>query len=161
MDAIKLLKQQHRSVEQLFRQFESSDDDDEKRAIFGELADNLAVHATIEERHFYPAVRLDDTEDEVEEAYEEHLDVKKLILNAMAGIGSPGFDGKVAAIKGAVEHHVEEEEQELFPKVRQDLSSDALEAIGQQLEAATEELMAKGEPRKDIKPETEPPAISA
>src|SRR3954447_9920886 len=134
MDAIKLLEQQHRMVEELFEQFEEADDETEKEALFEEIADNLAVHATIEERYFYPAVRARQTEEQLEEAYDEHLEVKKLLLDAMRSTDEPGFDGKVAALKGAVEHHVEEEEDELFPKVKKLLSTGALEALGQTME---------------------------
>ncbi|HEY7955659.1 MAG: hemerythrin domain-containing protein [Polyangia bacterium] len=159
MDAIKLLKQQHRLVENLFSGFEDTDDDDEKEQLFFEIADNLAVHASIEERFFYPAVREKRTEERVDESYEEHLEMKKLLLDAMHSTDEPGFDGKVAALKGAVIHHVQEEEDELFPEVTQILERDALEAIGQQMEAATEEMMAAGEPRNEVRVESEPPVI--
>src|SRR5690242_5141773 len=116
MDAIALLKQQHRLVEELFEQFESIEDETQKQALFDEIADNLAVHTVIEERFFYPAVRARQTEEQLEEAYDEHLDAKKILVDAMGHEDAPGFDGKVAALKGAVLHHVEEEEGELFPE---------------------------------------------
>lgn len=159
MDAIKLLKQQHRLVEKLFSQFEKADDEDEQRRIFLEIADNLAVHATIEERHFYPAVRARDTERLVEEAYEEHLEVKQLTLDGMKAMETPAFESRATALQEAVEHHVEEEEEELFPKVQKLMGKDALEAIGQMMEAEAAELMNAGEPRNTIKVETEPPAM--
>ena len=159
MDAIKLLKQQHRLVENLFSGFEDTDDDDEKEQLFFEIADNLAVHASIEERFFYPAVRSKRTEERVDESYEEHLEMKKLLLDAMHSTDEPSFDGKVAALKGAVFHHVQEEEDELFPEVTQILEREALEAIGQQMEAETEEMMASGDPRNTVRVESEPPAI--
>jgi hemerythrin superfamily protein len=159
MDAIKLLKQQHRLVEGLFEKFESTEEDDQKQQIFFEIADNLAVHATIEERWFYPAVRARQTEEQLEEAYDEHLDVKKLILEAMRATEAPGFDGRVAAIKGAVEHHVEEEEEELFTEVEKIMTTDALEALGQQMEAEAMQMMEAGEPRRTIHIESEAPAV--
>src|SRR5690349_20234552 len=110
MDALALLKTQHRLVEQLFEEFESNEEDEAKQTIFEQIADNLAVHCAIEERIFYPAVRARQTEENLEEAYDEHLDAKKIILEAMQDPEAPGFDGKVAALKGAVLHHVEEEE---------------------------------------------------
>ena len=158
MDAIKLLEKQHRLVEKLFKQFEKSDDEREKLQLFTEIADNLAVHATIEERHFYPAVRARQTEQQLEEAYDEHLEVKKLLLDGMQSTSAPGFDGKVAALKGAVEHHVEEEESELFPKVRKLLEKEELESIGETMETEAQMLMEAGEPRKFVKVESEPPA---
>lgn len=160
MDAIKLLKQQHRVVEKLFTRFDESEDDEEKKQLLFAIADNLAVHATIEERHFYPAARAQKTEEDVEEAYDEHLEVKRLILQSLQNTEAPGFDGIVAALKGCVEHHVEEEESELFPKAHKLLSSDALEALGQTMEAESEQLMADGEPRKQVKVETEQPAVN-
>ena len=160
MDAIKLLKQQHRLVEKLFASFDKSESDAEKKQLLFAIADNLAVHATIEERHFYPAVREKQTEDEVVEAYDEHLEVKRLILDCLHNTEAPGFDGIVAALKGCVEHHVEEEETELFPDVQKLLTKEALEALGQTMEAESEALMAAGEPRRNVKVETEQPAAN-
>jgi len=117
------------------------------------------VHATIEERWFYPAVRARQTEEQLEEAYDEHLDVKKLLVETMSALDAPGFDGKVAAIKGAVEHHVEEEEGELFPEVQELIGDDALEALGQQMESEAMQLFAAGEPRRNIRVEPEAPAV--
>ena len=159
MDAIKLLKKQHREVERLFAEFEKSEEDAQKKVLFDQIADALAVHATIEERWFYPAVRARQTEEQLEEAYDEHLDVKKLLVEGMSNPDAPGFDGKVAAIKGAVEHHVEEEEDELFPEVQKLMADDALEALGQQMEAEAMQLFAAGEPRRNIRVESEPPAL--
>lgn len=158
MNAIKLLEQQHRLVEKLFAQFEELNDEERKQDAFEQIADNLAVHATIEERHFYPAVRAGRTEEDLVEAYHEHLEIKKLLIDAMHSTEEPGFDGKVAALKGAVEHHVEEEEGELFPQVTKLLPSAALEAIGQQMEAEAAELMAAGKPRMNVRVESEQPA---
>ena len=158
MDAIKLLKQQHKEVDKLFKEFEKCEERDEKQQILMRIADDLVVHATIEERHFYPAVRARQTEEEVEEAYDEHLEVKKLLADCLDSLDEPGFDGKVAALKGAVLHHVEEEEGELFPDVEKLLGDDALEAIGQIMEADAESLKAGGAPRKNLQIEIEPPA---
>jgi hemerythrin superfamily protein len=160
MDAIKLLKQQHRLVEKLFAEFEATEEDEAKKQLFFDIADNLAVHATIEERWFYPAVRARQTEEQLEEAYDEHLDVKKLLLEGMRGTEAPGFDGRVAAVKGTVEHHVEEEESELFPTVQKLMTAEALEALGQQMEAEAMQLMEAGEPRRNIHIESEAPAVS-
>jgi hemerythrin superfamily protein len=158
MDAIELLTQQHRMVEKRFAQFEDAEDDDDKKDIFYAIADDLAVHATIEERHFYPAVKARQTQENIEEAFDEHLTIKRLLLDAMKAVEDPGFDGKVAALQGAVEHHVEEEEGDLFPKAKKLLDEDMLEAIGQAMFADAEDMKDRGEPRKNVKAETEPPA---
>ena len=159
MDAIRLLKKQHREVEGLFAEFEKSEEDQVKQALFEQIADALAVHATIEERWFYPAVRARQTEEQLEEAYDEHLELKKLIVDAMSNPDAPGFDGMVAAIKGAVEHHVEEEEEELFAEVQKLMGDEALEALGQQMEAEAAQLLNAGAPRRNIRLEPEAPAI--
>ena len=159
MDAIKLLERQHREVEQLFRKIENADTD-EKERLFDELADALAVHATIEERHFYPATKDARTAELLQEAVEEHLSVKRLIADLLEmEPGEPQFDSKVSVLREQVEHHVEEEEGELFPQVKKLMEVDSLEAIGQQMEAEAEQLMAAGEPRKNVRIETEPPAV--
>ena len=157
MNALKLLKHQHREVKALFKQFDESEDPEEKRACFAEIGDELAIHASIEERFFYPAVRARQTEENLEESYDEHLEIKKLLVDCMRSTDAPGFDGKVAALKGAVEHHVAEEQDELFPKVRRLLDADTLEAIGQLMEAEAATLIEAGEPRKNVKVALEPP----
>jgi hemerythrin superfamily protein len=158
MDAIKLLEQQHKEVAALFQQFDKTEDKAEKLAYFDEIADNLAIHAAIEERHFYPQIRTRQTSENLEESYDEHLEIKKLLLDAMSSTKAPGFGARVAALKGAVEHHVEEEESELFPKVRELLDADVLEIIGQRLESATAVMKERGAARADVTGEIEPPA---
>lgn len=158
MDAIKLLKQQHKEVEKLFKAFEKADDELEKRSLFEQIADNLVVHATIEERHFYPAVRLREVEQEIEESYDEHLEAKRLLADCLSSRGSLAFGAKVAALRGAIEHHLEEEEGELFPEVREFMDDDTLEAIGQIMQADAEALLAEGAPRRRLQIEVEPPA---
>jgi len=119
MNAIKMLKQQHREVEKLFKQFESAKSAGPRQKAFEEIADALAVHATIEEKHFYPAVKKAQTEDILLEAVEEHLEIKRVIadLLEMDG-GEDQFAAKVKVLQEDVEHHVEEEEGEMFPKCR-------------------------------------------
>jgi hemerythrin superfamily protein len=161
MDAIKLLKQQHREVEALWKKFEKTEEDDEKEALFNEIADNLAVHASTEERFFYPAVRARQTEEQLEEAYDEHLEIKKLLVDAMNNTENPGFDGMVAAIMGAVMHHVEEEEEELFPEVKKIMEPEALEALGQTMEGEATMLLEAGNARRMIQVKTEEPVVQA
>ena len=82
MDAIKFLKQQHNEVEDLFEEFENSESDEEKQSLFEEIADDLAIHATIEERYFYPAVRAKQTEGVITPRFE--LDAVVALLFALA-----------------------------------------------------------------------------
>lgn len=156
MNAIDMLEEQHREVEDLFEQIEDAEGTAEKRELFAQLADNLAVHATIEERHFYPAVKAKDTEEILLESVEEHLAVKRLIADLLADdIDDDTFEAKVKVLKEQVEHHVEEEEDQLFPKVRKLFDEDALEAIGQEMTATQQELLQQGDPRQAVPAETD------
>ena len=156
MNAIKLLKQQHREVEALFKQLEKARSARPRRKAFEQIADKLAVHATIEERHFYPGVKREATEDILLEAVEEHLGVKRVIADMLdLDADDETFEAKAKVLKDLVEHHVEEEESTLFPKVQKIVDADALEAIGDEMESTMEELLEEGEPRNAVPSETE------
>lgn len=150
MDSIALLKRQHKDVKALFDRFENSDEDAEKLRIFQQIADFIAIHMIIEETHFYPAARAKGTREDLAEAYDEHKEVKKLLLHAMKSTSAPGFDGLVAAIRGGLEHHIDEEENNLFPKVQKLLDKKQLEEIGAKLDTMTNELRKKGNARTRI-----------
>jgi hemerythrin superfamily protein len=155
MDAIKLLKGQHRDVEKLFEAFESAGTK-EKQALFDRIADALAVHATIEEKIFYPAAKSEKTKDLLQEAVEEHLSVKRLIADLMElSPSDESFDAKVKVLKEQVEHHVEEEETEMFPKTKSTLDAATLEELGAQMESMAGQLEAAGRPRDAVPGETD------
>lgn len=155
MNAIELLEDQHREVEDLFEELEAAEEADEKGELFAELADNLAIHATIEERHFYTLVKEKRTEEILLEALEEHLAIKRILADLLdLSPGDETFDAKISVLKEQVEHHVEEEEKDLFPKVRKILSADELEACGQEMMATAAELEGN-EPRRSVKGQTE------
>lgn len=139
MDAITLLKNDHKTVERLFKRFEKSDDKTEKRQIVDEIIGELSVHAAIEEQVFYPSVRagIPEEEDTVLEALEEHH-VAKWVLSELEGLSPDAerFDAKVMVLIESVRHHVEEEESELFPEVRNALARKRLAEIGEALETA-------------------------
>jgi hemerythrin superfamily protein len=156
MNAIKLLESQHREVEALFKKFEKTNRSATKERLVEELSDKLAVHAAIEERHFYPAVKDKQTEDLLRESLEEHLAAKRLIADLLdLGPDDENFEAKVKVLQEQIEHHVEEEEGELFPKVKKLMSADELEALGQEMTATQEELEAEQEPREAVRDETE------
>jgi hemerythrin superfamily protein len=157
MNAIDLLESQHSEVADLFSQIEDAGDDaDLKGDLFEELADKLAVHAAIEEHHFYPAVKAKRTEDILLEALEEHLQIKRSLADLLETDPSDEtFDAKMKVLQEEVEHHVEEEESDLFPKVRKLFDKEQLEAIGQEMSAEQAELEEKGQPHKMIPAETE------
>lgn len=158
MNALDLLKTQHRIVERLFKMIEESEDPDEKDMFADELADNLAAHATIEERLFYPAAFAEQTEDMLREAVEEHLSVKRLLADLLTtSAEDESFDAKVKVLKEQIEHHVEEEEGELFKQVKHTLDKATLEELGAQMESMFEDEMA-GDPTEKIPDELAAPA---
>jgi hemerythrin superfamily protein len=157
MNAIDMLKKQHREVEKLFSKFEALGDSaaKSKQRVFNEIADALAMHATIEEKHFYPAVKAKRTEDILLEALEEHLSVKRIIADLLKLEPSDDtFDAKVKVLQEQVEHHVKEEESDLFPKVTKVLSASELVELEQQMQA-TMKVLERGQPRDAVPRETE------
>jgi len=157
MDAIEMLKSQHREVEALFKKYEEKGDNAAKgkQRIFESIADALAVHATIEEKHFYPAVKEKRTEDILLEALEEHVGIKRVIADLLKTDSSnETFDAKIKVLKEQVAHHVEEEEGDLFPKVKKIFAKDELTAIASKMEATIKTLQLKGNPRKAVPAET-------
>ncbi|MBA3540287.1 MAG: hemerythrin domain-containing protein [Deltaproteobacteria bacterium] len=156
MNALELLTTQHDEVEDLFDQIEKSKSGRMTAELFMDLADKLAAHAKIEETIFYPAVMSRQTEDLLLESAEEHLSIKRVLADLlMLDSDDDHFDAKLAVMKEQVEHHArEEEEGELFPKVRKLLDAEELEALGSEMLSAFEELMGT-QPRASVPRETE------
>jgi hemerythrin superfamily protein len=143
VDAIKLLKDDHKKVKGYFKQYEGLEDDAEKQALADKICLALTVHAQIEEEIYYPAAReaIDD-DDQLDEAEVEHASAKQLIAEIQAmKAGDRLFDAKVTVLGEYIEHHVEEEEKEMFPESRD--SDLDLKALGEQLAARKAELMAQ------------------
>jgi len=156
MNAIELLKSQHREVAKLFSKAEKAKRPADKGELFDQIADKLAVHAAIEEHHFYPAVKAKRTEDILLESLEEHLGIKRVIADLMdTDADDETFGAKLKVLQEQVEHHVEEEETDLFPKVSKLFDGEQLEAIGQEMSAEQAELEAEGSPRRSVPSETE------
>ncbi len=161
MNAIDLLKHQHREVEELFEEIEDAGEGavQTKERVFRGIANALALHSEIEERIFYPEAKASETEDVLRESVEEHLSVRRLIADILeAGPEDVQFDAKVNVLKEQVEHHVEEEEQELFPKVEKARSADELEEMGLRMQQMAEELASEGEPAESISAHTDAPS---
>ncbi len=141
MDAIALLKQDHETVNTLFKRFEGAGDGarKEKKKLVDQMIYELAVHAAIEEQLFYPMLRKLDLKGKnlSLEGLEEHL-VVKWELNELYKMKATDerYDAKVNVLIDLVRHHVEEEESEFFAKLRQGLSTDELETLGTALEQA-------------------------
>lgn len=157
MNAIEMLKEQHRKAEKLFARLESAPVE-EQRNVFLELADALTVHAIIEERHFYPAVRERRTADILDESLTEHLQMKSIIAQMVdAEVGDQQWQLLCDALKTEVLHHVDEEENQLFPKVQNILDEARLDEIGAMMESTAGELESEGAPHEQIRVEVERP----
>ena len=161
MNAIDLLEKQHREVEELFEEFDDAGDGARKtkERLCRDISDQLAVHAEIEEKLFYPESKQEDTEEILRESVEEHLSMKRLLAEIMeGGTGDEQFMARMKVLKEQVEHHVDEEEKELFPKVRKACSKEELEELGTRMETLAEELIAEGSPSESIPGQTDQPA---
>ena len=155
MNAIDLLKEQHEEVKELFEQLEQTEDEDEKQALFQDLADSLAAHATIEEKIFYPAAYAKKTKELLTEAVEEHLAVKRIIADLMEmDPDHENFDAKIKVLKEQVEHHVEEEEGELFKAVSKELNATELKKLGAEMKKLFDQEM-EGEPSEAVPSQTD------
>ena len=157
MDAIDLLTEQHEEVSKLFKKFEKLGETSvaERRELFIMIADRLSAHATIEELYFYPAAKSEKTQDKLVEAVEEHLAVKRLIADLLDMEPSDeNFTAKMKVLRESVDHHVEEEEGDLFPKTKKLLDADQLLALGVQMKAEFDELM-ENEPRNEVPAQTD------
>ena len=143
MDAITLLKTDHEKVAGIFEKLEETTERAEKtrEELFTKLKQELDLHAHIEESIFYPAIKqAEETRDITMEALQEHHVVKVLLreLDAMP-VGSETWTAKLKVLKENVEHHVEEEEDEMFPKARTVLGREQLEELGALMEQEKKE----------------------
>lgn len=156
IDALELLTSQHDDVEELIGEIEDSDDPAAKAELFRELADKLAAHAAMEEKLFYPSVMTEETEELLIEATEEHLSVKRILADMLElDVEDEHFDAKLFVLKDQVRHHArDEEEDQLFPKVREAFSEDELAALGNECLALFESLLDQGDPRLNVPSET-------
>ncbi|HEX2699758.1 MAG TPA: hemerythrin domain-containing protein [Acidimicrobiales bacterium] len=163
MDAITLLKQDHKTVESLFKKFEKAGPGAmvAQRELAEKIIRELSVHAAIEEQVFYPAVResVPDAEEHVLESLEEHHIVKWVAseLDSMKP-DEERFHAKMTVLIENARHHVEEEESELFPQVRQALGRKVLAEIGDALEKAKKVAPTRPHPRS---PDTPPGNLAA
>jgi hemerythrin-like domain-containing protein len=139
MKATDLLKEQHRTVEALFAKIEGGEPEALKN-----LASALAAHMTIEHEFFYPQSREIDV-DAISEAFEEHAIAEIALKRALAcDPEDDAFEARVSVLKELIAHHVDEEENELFPQVEAELDGAQLESLGERMEARFDEVLRKG-----------------
>ena len=148
MDAVALIKADHREVEKLFHEFEDAGDRayKTKQQLVSQIIKELEVHATIEEETYYPAVEAKakkDGKELVAEAIEEHH-VVKILLGELSTMSAEdeAFDAKVTVLMENVRHHVEEEEEEMLPQSEEVLGKEELARLGQEMAARKQQLGA-------------------
>lgn len=153
INVLDLLTDQHKEVDQLLEKIEKGKGD--SRALFQQMADKLAAHATVEEKIFYPAVMMEKTQDLLMESVEEHLEVKRTLADMMMlDPESDQFKAKLSVIKENISHHAhEEEEDKLFPILRKQMDEDQLAALGNEVLAMFEQLMTQ-HPAQNVPNET-------
>jgi hemerythrin superfamily protein len=155
MNAVELLKKDHSHVRELFASFESAGDGahERKQTLCEQITNELQIHTQIEEEIFYPAVREagagqrtseDENEEQVLEAFEEH-NLAKIVINDVRGLSSSdeSFNAKMKVLKDVVEHHIKEEEGEMFPRLHTTLGEQRLEELGLEM-AERKRALASG-----------------
>jgi len=138
MNALEVLKQDHQKVKGLFQEARQGTDRNKRKELFDKIDTELEIHTHIEETIFYPAIEEhEEFKEMVAEALEEHQEAK-MLLDELEELGADNhdFSSKLQQLMEAVEHHVEEEEGEMFPKIRAVFDEDELEQLGQELESA-------------------------
>lgn len=157
MDAITMLKDDHRTVESLFKRFEKAGDRafTLKRTTVDRIIEELSKHAAIEEELFYPTTRasVPGVEDIVLESIEEHH-IVKWVLSELEHLDShdESFDAKVTVLIENVRHHVKEEESDYFPKVRKQLGRKSLQELGDAMGRAKATAPTRPHPRSPSTP---------
>jgi hypothetical protein len=142
MDAAQMIRQDHRRVKDLFRQFDQARDSRTKKRLVEKAIRELEIHTKLEEEIFYPAVRHQgDAEEMIEEAEQEHH-VVDLLIDELRGMDAgEEFDAKFTVMAENVKHHIDEEESEMLPKADEE-GFERLERLGEEMARRKEELLA-------------------
>jgi hemerythrin superfamily protein len=138
MNAVEVLKQDHQKVKRLFQDMRQTTDQTKRKDLFDKIDTELQIHTHIEETVFYPAIQdHEELKDMVAEALDEHQEATTL-LEELEELGAENHDfgSKMQKLIETVEHHVEEEEGEMFSKIREVFDEDELDQLGRELESA-------------------------
>jgi hemerythrin superfamily protein len=144
MDALTLLKHDHDEVKKLFKQIEDAEGS-EARKLWEQISSQLSLHEELEETLFYPALKEEEqAKDLILESYQEHhvLDVLIGEINALRPTDET-WEPKIKVLQENTEHHIQEEEGELFPKVRKIWKTDKREQVGKQMQQMKDERLKK------------------
>ena len=159
MDAIELLKHDHRMVEQLFRGYHTAASDTQRRAVVETLIRELSKHAALEELMVYPLARkvLPDGDREIDEHLSEHLGVKKTLAELdRLEADDPRTDELMAELRREVAEHVREEEDDMMPRLREAVDQETLDALGRTLDQAKRSAPTRPHPKAP----DHPPALT-
>lgn len=157
VEVVSYLTHQHREVEDLLGKAVDCKNDPQKRlALFREAADHLALHLESEEQILFPAVKAAKTQDILMESLEEHLSLKRLMVDLMAlDPKDATFEPKLKVLAEQAEHHHEEEEEDLFPKLKKSVSEDERKRLAAEMDALQKRLDKQEAPRTIVKGETD------
>lgn len=143
MNAIELLKRDHRRVEEFFAQAESATSPTERKRLFKEICTELEIHMYAEEAVIYPYLSKEPGfEQLIEDAFDEHQEAKSLLQEIAATTSDNEIDNKISELNDAVAHHVKDEEAELFPKMEKHLTETQLNTLSDQLLIAKQNYAA-------------------
>ena len=135
-DPFSLLELDHRHVEALLEQLADSEEGSERERLVSDLEVSLTAHMTFEEAAIYPLVVQEIDAESAEEAENEHALAREGLVKVREFIAQPGFGGAIEALKGGITHHVDEEEGEMFPKLRNGTDADVQQRLAADLIAA-------------------------
>lgn len=151
MDAIQLLIDQHRMLEERLDAAVAASDPRERAALTAEAGDQLAVHLAAEEDLFYPAVRAHRVEEILHGSLREHRALKQLVTDLLhRAADDPDYGAKLLVLREQTEHHHCEEEERLFPGVRRCIDPPEREALGRAMLACQKRLLRAGQPREAL-----------
>lgn len=157
-DALAFLEDQHLVVNQRFERLDEARGPKERDDLFRSLADALAIHTTIEEQHFYPAIRSPRTESLLIDSLREHLEIKRALVDLVQlPVDDDAFDEKVMILRQLVTRHIQADEAELFPLVRRSFSRADLLTVAEAMQEEVTQLEGT-DPRFRVFPEAVQPA---
>ncbi len=134
MDAISVVKRDHRAIERAYRHYQHAEDESDKAKYAQEICQVLEAHARMEESILYPTLQRFGGEEVVSEARIGHEEIRILVIEAQNLLVGPELDEALERLMGAVAAHVDEEERDLLPEAESDLSDATLEALGARME---------------------------
>jgi hemerythrin-like domain-containing protein len=166
MDATELLIADHREVKNLFSRFGRSEREETRRNLAEQIIRELSIHSAIEEAKLYPVIRdeVEGGKDLYEESIDEHQKVKEVLAEidkSLEKVHTKAFADRIHKLQMEVEHHVQEEETEVFPKLRQALSQARLKEIGKELEEAKSSAPTRPHPNQPPATELTGKAVGA